>query len=113
MDRNDLQHCKFTLLTEVLCLAPMPETTQKILHMATGSGIWAIDGAENYPSAEVIGVDAAATQPSMVPSNLFFRLDDIESEWPWPEASFDLIYGRELILVDKVDASGRQVLRRK
>jgi hypothetical protein len=98
MDRNDLQHFKFTLLLENLFIAPIVENPQKILDMGTGSGIWAIDVAEQYPSAEVIGVDTAAVQPNMVPPNLFFELDDIENEWLWPEASFDLIHGRELIM---------------
>jgi methylase of polypeptide subunit release factors len=30
---------------------------QRILDCGTGTGIWAIDAADKYPSAEVIGTD--------------------------------------------------------
>lgn len=99
MDRNDLQHCKFTLLLDdKFFLAPIDSNPQKILDMGTGSGIWAIDVADAYPSAEVIGVDTAAVQPDILPQNLVFEIDDIEHDWLWPESSFDFIHGRELIM---------------
>jgi len=39
-----------------LHLAPL-EDPQWILDVGTGTGIWAIDAADMYPSAEVIGTD--------------------------------------------------------
>ncbi|KAF7551866.1 hypothetical protein G7Z17_g4711 [Cylindrodendrum hubeiense] len=99
MERNDLQHCKFTMLmNDELHLAPIIDHPQKILDLGTGSGIWAMDIADQYPSAKVIGVDKAPVQPTMIPSNLTFELDDIEDEWLWGESSFDFIHGRELIM---------------
>ncbi|XP_044722024.1 methyltransferase domain-containing protein [Hirsutella rhossiliensis] len=99
MDRNDLQHCKFTLLmNDSLFLAPIVDFPQNILDLGTGSGIWAIDVAEQYPSALVIGVDTAPVQPSVLPPNLVFEVDDVEHDWLWAESSFDLIHGRELIM---------------
>jgi SAM-dependent methyltransferase len=99
MDRNDLQHCKFTLLMDnKLYLAPINPHPQKILDLGTGSGIWAIDMGEKYLSASVIGVDTAAVQPALVPPNVQFEIDDVESNWLWAENSFDFIHARELIL---------------
>ncbi|ROT36133.1 S-adenosyl-L-methionine-dependent methyltransferase [Sodiomyces alkalinus F11] len=99
LDRNDLQHYKFYLLMkEQFHLAPLVANPHKILDLGTGSGIWAMDMADKYPSAQVIGVDTSPVQPSMVPSNLAFELDDIEHDWLWPENSFDFIHGRELIM---------------
>jgi SAM-dependent methyltransferase len=99
MDRNDFQHCKFTLLmNNKLHLAPIVPSPQKILDLGTGSGIWAIDIADKYPSAEVIGVDTAAVQPQDVPPNLQFEVDDIESDWLWPKNAFDFIHVREVVL---------------
>lgn len=99
MERNDLQHCKFAMLMgDQLHLAPIPDHPQKILDLGTGSGIWAIDMADQHPSARVIGVDTTAVQPTMIPPNLTFELDDIEDDWLWGESSFDFIHGRELIM---------------
>ena len=99
MDRNDLQHCKFTLLMEDrLFIAPIVNSPQKILDLGTGSGIWAIDMADQYPSAKIIGVDTAPVQPSVLPPNLVFEVDDIEHDWLWAPSSFDFIHGRELIM---------------
>ena len=99
MDRNDFQHCKFTLLMgNELHLSPIKRDPHKILDLGTGSGIWAIDMAEKYPSAQVVGVDTAAVQPSLVPPNLQFEIEDIENDWLWPKKSFDFIHARELVL---------------
>jgi hypothetical protein len=99
MDRNDFQHCKFTLLTgNKLHLAPIKFYTQKILDLGAGSGIWANDMAEKYPSTVVIRVDTAAVQPEMVPQNLQFEIDDAENEWIYGHNSFDFTRARELVL---------------
>lgn len=75
LDRNDLQHCKLTLLLEdKLFIAPIGDNPQNILDLGTGSGIWAMDVADTYPSAAVIGVDLAPTQPSMIPPNVHFEV---------------------------------------
>lgn len=79
--RNDFQHAKFLLLLDGrLHLAPI-KTPQKILDVGTGSGIWAIDMADRYPSAQVTGMDIAAVQPHWVPPNCHFEIDDAEEDW--------------------------------
>ncbi|KAK4211175.1 S-adenosyl-L-methionine-dependent methyltransferase [Rhypophila decipiens] len=99
LDRNDLQHCKLLLLLEnKLFIAPIGDNPQNILDMGTGSGIWAMDVADTYPSAAVVGVDLAPTQPSMIPPNVHFEIDDIEKDWLYPRNHFDFIHGRELIM---------------
>lgn len=44
------------LLDGRLYTAPL-DRPQRILDIGTGTGIWAIDMADKYPSAEVIGTD--------------------------------------------------------
>jgi methylase of polypeptide subunit release factors len=44
------------LLDRKLNMAPV-ENPQRIFDMGTGTGIWAIDAANEYPEAEVVGVD--------------------------------------------------------
>jgi hypothetical protein len=51
-----------------------------------------------YPSAEVLGIDIAPTQPDWVPPNCRFELDDMEETWTWQENSFDFIFCRDPIL---------------
>ncbi|KIX02110.1 uncharacterized protein Z518_08049 [Rhinocladiella mackenziei CBS 650.93] len=98
-DRNDLQHCKFgLLLNDHLFLAPITSQPQEILDLGTGSGIWAIDVADKYPTANVLGVDLAAIQPTWVPPNCRFEVDDIESDWLYHRNHFDFIHARELIM---------------
>jgi SAM-dependent methyltransferase len=66
-----------------------------VLDFGTGTGIWAIDFADEFPSATVIGTDLSPIQPDLVPPNLKFYVDDVESEWLYnPNEAFDFIHGR-------------------
>lgn len=98
-ERNDLQHCKFFLLLDQrLFLAPIADEPLDILDLGTGTGIWAIDMADKYPSATVLGVDLAPVQSSWVPSNCHFEVDDIEDTWLYQKDHFDYIHARELYM---------------
>lgn len=63
--------------------------------LGTGTGLWAIQFADENPEANVIGTDLSPMQPSMVPVNCKFEVDDFESEWNWPQ-KLDLVHGRML-----------------
>ena len=66
-DRLDFQHAMFQLtLGGKLHLAPIPSDVQNVLDVGTGTGIWAIDFADEYPSASVIGTDLSPIQPGML-----------------------------------------------
>jgi SAM-dependent methyltransferase len=69
---------------------------QRILDLGTGTGIWAIDVADEYPSAEVIGTDISPIQPSWVPPNCRFQIDDAQLPWTWPPDNFDYVHIRNL-----------------
>ncbi|KAG7438914.1 Secondary metabolism regulator LAE1 [Fusarium oxysporum f. sp. raphani] len=70
---------------------------QKVLDIGTGTGIWAIDFADQYPNAEVIGTDLSPIQPDWVPPNVRFELEDATSNWTWSKDSFDFVHMRYLI----------------
>jgi len=84
------------LLDNKLFLAPIGPDPLKVLDIGTGTGIWAIDFADQYPSALVIGTDLSPIQPTYVPPNLQFEIDDAASEWTFPKNSFDFIHVRGL-----------------
>lgn len=84
------------LLDNRLFLAPISPEPQEVLDIGTGTGIWAIDFADQYPSAQVIGTDLSPIQPTYVPQNLHFEIDDAASEWTFRKNSFDFIHVRGL-----------------
>jgi len=95
-DRLDICNHMFSLLLKgELHLASLPSDPQRILDLGTGTGMWAIDIADKYPSAYVIGNDISPVQTNLVPPNLQFEVDDIEQDWAY-SSPFDYIHGRYL-----------------
>ncbi|KAF9769132.1 hypothetical protein IL306_013494 [Fusarium sp. DS 682] len=94
-DRLDLQHNLWLLtLQGELGLSPkIKEPAKRVMDVGTGTGIWAIEYADLHPGAQVIGVDLSPIQPSLVPPNCIFEIDDLEKEWTWTEP-FDFIFCR-------------------
>lgn len=66
----------------------------RVLDFGTGTGVWAIDFAEENSRTEVLGTDLSPIQPSWFPSNCRFEVDDVESEWLYGYQSFDYIHCR-------------------
>ncbi|KFZ00045.1 hypothetical protein V500_01200 [Pseudogymnoascus sp. VKM F-4518 (FW-2643)] len=94
----DIGHHMLTLLLDgKLFLAPISPNPQKVIDVGTGTGIWAIDFADAYPSAMVIGTDLSPIQPCFIPPNLKFELDDAQLEWTYGENSFDFVHIRCLM----------------
>ena len=97
LDRMDLEHEIFLmLLGDKLHLAPLT-TPQRILDLGTGTGIWAIQMADKYESASVVGIDLSPTQPPFVPPNCEFQIDNFELEWTFQPNHFDYIHWRLLL----------------
>ncbi|KAF4446846.1 hypothetical protein F53441_9550 [Fusarium austroafricanum] len=72
----DINHHLLSLSLEgKLHLAPLKKDIQTALDIGTGTGIWAIDFADEYPNAEVVGTDISPIQPDWIPPNLKFISD--------------------------------------
>ncbi|KXX74046.1 Demethylmenaquinone methyltransferase [Madurella mycetomatis] len=89
-------HVLTLLLDGELCRAPISDNVQKVLDVGTGTGLWAIDFGDKYPTAEVIGTDLSPIQPGWVPPNVMFQIDDCTQEWTFEANSFDFVHMRWL-----------------
>lgn len=104
LDRLDLQHQLFYMtLDGNLHRSPLNAIqggVQDVLDVGTGTGIWAIDFADKYPEARVIGTDISPTQPNYVPPNCHFYVDDATADWTF-DHPFDFVHGRMLVVALK------------
>ena len=71
--------------------------------VGTGSGLWAMEVAEEFPTARVIGTDISPTQPTDdLPPNCEFRLESALDGLNLDDNSVDLLHSR-LTSVKKID----------
>lgn len=81
LNRMDIEHQNQRLqLDGRLHLCPLNDP-REILDIGCGSGIWAIDMADEYPACQVLGTDLSPVQPTWVPPNCRFEVDDFELDW--------------------------------
>ncbi|KAI0913984.1 methyltransferase domain-containing protein [Ustulina deusta] len=65
---------------------------KRVLDLATGTGMWPIEMAEEFESATIVGTDLSPIQPEYVPPNVHFYIHDARlDEWWWPDP-FDYIH---------------------
>ncbi|KAL8388154.1 hypothetical protein RB595_009419 [Gaeumannomyces hyphopodioides] len=96
-ERLDLQHAMCVLtIDNQLYTCPAGKGGHQVhraLDVGCGTGIWTMDFADEHPEAQVIGVDLSPIQPSFVPPNVSFYVDDIEAEWTYNDP-FDFVHLR-------------------
>jgi SAM-dependent methyltransferase len=96
-DRLELLHLSFKLILDGALFSAPISNPERILDIGTGTGIWAIEVADKFPMAEVIGTDLSPIQPTWVPPNCKFFIEDAESEWSFhADERFDFVHGRAL-----------------
>ncbi|EXK36189.1 hypothetical protein FOXG_13466 [Fusarium oxysporum f. sp. lycopersici 4287] len=91
-----VHHFLSLLLDDKLFLSPLKDNIQSALDIGTGTGIWAIDFADQFPGAKVVGTDISPIQPSWVPPNLEFHIDDCTQPWTFAPDSIDFVHMRYL-----------------
>ncbi|OJJ44466.1 hypothetical protein ASPZODRAFT_795024 [Penicilliopsis zonata CBS 506.65] len=95
-DRMDfLHHIYGMIFGGRLHLAPLKNFSGRVLDLGTGTGIWAMDFADEYPASHVIGNDLSPIQPGWVPPNCIFEVDDFAANWEFNQP-FEFVHGREL-----------------
>ncbi|OWT42677.1 TAM domain methyltransferase [Pochonia chlamydosporia 170] len=81
-DRLDMLHYAMTrLLDDRLFLAPIQPDGMRILDVGTGTGLWPIQMGDLYAGAAITGNDLSPIQPTWVPTNVNFLIDDVELDW--------------------------------
>ncbi|KAI0454378.1 tam domain protein [Xylaria acuta] len=97
LERLDWQYiCLKRLFNGKNYFAPwsQEQAPKRILDLATGTGMWAIEMAEEFELSMVVGTDLSPIQPEFVPPNAHFYVHDARlDEWWWPDP-FDYIHIR-------------------
>lgn len=111
-NRLDFQHYILRQAFHGNYAAPIGQPTS-ILDVGTGTGRWAIELAQLFPQAQVIGMDvmqpkvdaAGERSPSFDqrPSNYQFVAGNVLEGLPFPDASFDFVHQRLLFLAIPAD----------
>ncbi|KXH29665.1 methyltransferase domain-containing protein [Colletotrichum salicis] len=68
--------------------------------------------ADAHTEASVIGVDLSPIQPTFVPPNYRFEIDDLEKEWTWTEL-FDFILIRSMwtqLVIEATNIVGKSMI---
>ncbi|KAK7922979.1 hypothetical protein PG985_007050 [Apiospora marii] len=102
IDEQDRQQFEHVILQHLmggrLYFAPWSQEhpPRRILDIGTGTGIWAVEMGFEYPTAKVLGTDLSAIQPTDVPLNVEFYVEDTRDPWHWyrQEDRFDYIHTR-------------------
>jgi len=76
-----------------LILAPV-EQPKEILDIGCGTGLWAMEVADEFPDCEVYGIDLAPIQEVFVPQNCTFHLENVLNGPIFQDEKFDLIQSR-------------------
>ncbi|ORY60583.1 S-adenosyl-L-methionine-dependent methyltransferase [Pseudomassariella vexata] len=97
-EREDMKHKMLTMLCQQLHFAPIGDSPHEILDIGTGTGAWAIEMGDEFPSANILGIDLSPIQPDWVPPNVRFMVDDVESPWLHPRNHFDYIHSRHTVM---------------
>jgi len=94
-DRLDLMHVLMTKIGhDQLQYAPLDfDKPLQVLDIGTGTGIWAIEMADEHPNINILGNDLSPIQSQWLPPNVKFEVDDVESPWMHQD-HFDYVFCR-------------------
>lgn len=105
-NRLDLQHHLLRVALGRNYLAPI-RSPRSILDVATGTGIWARELAQEFPQAQVIGIDIDRTPLEQAlarlgpggqfPSNFRFQEADVLKGLPFEAERFEFVHSRLMV----------------
>jgi ubiquinone/menaquinone biosynthesis C-methylase UbiE len=98
VNRLDFQHYVLRAILHGNYLAPIQQP-RRILDVGCGTGQWAFELAQQFPQAEVVGLDLELVKASASPPpNYRFVQGDILHGLPFDDNSFDFVHQRLLVL---------------
>jgi len=105
INRLDFQHYLLRHAFQGNYAAPIRRPTS-ILDVGTGTGRWAREMAAAFPQARVVGLDInppPTDAPDLNPPNYAFILANVLEGLPFPDASFDFVHMRLMVLALPAD----------
>ena len=98
VERLDLQHYMLRYTLKGNYLAPVAEPAC-ILDVGSGTGRWLANMAQEFPRAELFGVDLRLPKEGKTafPSNCHFQIGNVLEGLPFEDSSFNFIHQRLLI----------------
>jgi SAM-dependent methyltransferase len=101
VNRLDFQHYMMRAALHGNYAAPI-SAPESILDVGCGTGRWAIEMAQLFPTARVVGIDVVppsmdTTTPEQLPPNYSFQAGNILEGLALPDASFAFVHQRYMI----------------
>lgn len=97
LNRLDLRHHLLRLLLHGNYAALISPSTQRILDVGCGTGLWVCEMAQSFPQAKVTGLDLdLSALPDAWPANCQFVIGDVLRGLPFSEEYFDFVHQRFL-----------------
>ena len=74
--------------------APISPDARNILDVGTGSGAWCVEVANQFPNADVCGLDLSPIHRKEIPKNCHFVVGDLNDGLKFDDSSTDLVHSR-------------------
>ncbi|EIW76554.1 S-adenosyl-L-methionine-dependent methyltransferase [Coniophora puteana RWD-64-598 SS2] len=71
---------------------------KRVLDLGTGTGCWALDMAQQFPSARFNAIDIVPIQTRHPPNNVHFEMHDITQGFRWASGTMDVVHARSIML---------------